>query len=184
MTHPALNALLNKLEGSVSVDAGGAVTVNDEAKLRQSPIDTLAFAAALSPDPERAAARWLLWQLGQTLGIYPSSIHELYIARGRGEVRRDFTVPAMNLRAMTYVLSQAVFNAAQERSVGAMIFEIARSEMGYTLQSPDEYAVCILAAAVREGFQGPVFIQGDHFQVRRKMYREDAAGEINDIMWF
>jgi fructose/tagatose bisphosphate aldolase len=181
MTHPALNALLDKLEGSVSVDAKGAVTVHDEAKLRQGPIDTLAFAAALSPDPERAVARWLLWQLGQTLGAYPSSIHELYMARGRGEVRRDFTVPAMNLRAMTYVLSQAVFNAAQERSVGAMIFEIARSEIGYTNQRPAEYVSSVLAAAIKTGYRGPLFVQGDHFQISASRHAQDPDAEFKAV---
>jgi fructose/tagatose bisphosphate aldolase len=34
---------------------------------------------------------------------------------------------------------------------------------------------------VKEGFRGPVFIQGDHFQVRRAMYRENPAAELNDI---
>jgi fructose/tagatose bisphosphate aldolase len=65
--------------------------------------------------------------------------------------------------------------------VGAFIFEIARSEIGYTLQRPGEYATCLLAAAISEGFQGPVFIQGDHFQVRRRMYREDPEAEISEI---
>ena len=34
---------------------------------------------------------------------------------------------------------------------------------------------------MKEGFKGPVFIQGDHFQVRRAMYRENPAAELNDI---
>ena len=31
----------------------------------------------------------------------------------------------------------------------------------------------MLAAALREGFRGPVFIQGDHFQVNAKKYAVD-----------
>jgi fructose/tagatose bisphosphate aldolase len=38
-----------------------------------------------------------------------------------------------------------------------------------------------LAAAIKEGFQGPVFIQGDHYQVRRAMYRQNPDVELNDI---
>jgi fructose/tagatose bisphosphate aldolase len=53
--------------------------------------------------------------------------------------------------------------------------------MVYTRQRPGEYTACILASAIREGFKGPVFIQGDHFQVRRRMYREDPEAELNDI---
>ena len=62
-----------------------------------------------------------------------------------------------------------------------MIFEIARSEIGYTKQRPLEYAAVILAAAVREGHEGPVFIQGDHFQLVRKNYLADPGPEVNYI---
>jgi fructose/tagatose bisphosphate aldolase len=39
----------------------------------------------------------------------------------------------------------------------------------------------MLAAALREGFRGPVFIQGDHFQVNAKKYAVDAATEVNAV---
>ena len=52
-------------------------------------------------------------------------------------------------------------------------FEIARSEIGYTDQRPAEYATNILAAAIAEGWRGPVFIQGDHFQLSPKKYAAD-----------
>jgi fructose/tagatose bisphosphate aldolase len=65
--------------------------------------------------------------------------------------------------------------------VGAFIFEIARSEIGYTQQRPLEYAAVVLAAAVREGFTGPVFIQGDHFQLVRKHFLSDPAAETGYI---
>ena len=113
-------------------------------------------------------------------GIFPASIQGLYDAAGSGRYSH-VTVPAINIRGITYDIARSVFRAARRERCGAFIFEIARSEMGYTRQTPDEYAVCLLAAAAREGFSGPVFIQGDHFQVRRKMYREDPDGELNDI---
>ncbi|MBN1643927.1 MAG: class II fructose-bisphosphate aldolase, partial [Dehalococcoidales bacterium] len=90
-------------------------------------------------------------------------------------------VPAINLRGITYDTARAVFKAAIKDKVGAFIFEIARSEIGYTAQKPDEYAVCILAAAIREGYKGPVFIQGDHFQVNSKKYALDPDQEISAI---
>src|SRR3989338_7215065 len=83
-------------------------------------------------------------------GIYPSSIHEFYIARGRGEFG-DATVPAINLRSMTYDLAGAIFRVAKRNNSGAFIFEIARSEMGYTAQAPYEYSAVILASAIKEG---------------------------------
>ncbi len=71
-----------------------------------------------------------------------------------------------------------MFRAAKPRLVGAMIFEIARSEMGYTDQRPAEYVASVLAAAVAEGYRGPVFIQGDHFQVSAKRYAFDPEAEL------
>ena len=72
-------------------------------------------------------------------GIYPASIHEFYMARGRGEFS-GFTVPAINLRSMTYDLARAIFRVAKKNDSGAFVFEIARSEIGYTFQPPIEFA--------------------------------------------
>jgi fructose/tagatose bisphosphate aldolase len=113
-------------------------------------------------------------------GIFPASIQGLYDASGKG-LYRGITVPAINIRGITYDVARAVFRAAIKDRVGAFILEIARSEIGYTRQRPGEYAACILAAAIREGFKGPVFIQGDHFQVRRAMYRADPEAELSEI---
>ncbi|MEE9402727.1 MAG: aldolase, partial [Desulfobacteria bacterium] len=139
MSSKALEDLLAQLEGSVTVADDGKASVTDEKKLRGTPVDTLAKDAVFGDHDQQACARWLLWELGQVLGIYPASIHELYMARGRGEVPVDFTVPAINLRAMAYDSARAVFMAALPRRVGALIFEIARSEIGYTDQRPAEY---------------------------------------------
>lgn len=116
-------------------------------------------------------------------GIFPSSIHELYMARGRGEFS-GFTVPAINLRSMTYDLAKAIFRVAKRNNSGAFIFEIAKSEMGYTAQPPIEYASVILAAAIKEEFRGPVFIQGDHFQANAKKYNQDPQKEIEGLKAF
>ncbi len=114
------------------------------------------------------------------LGIYLSSIHEFYAARGKKE-GNSFTVPAFNLRSMTYDLARAMFRVAKRNNAGAFIFEIAKSEMGYTAQPLVEYASVILAAAIKEGYRGPVFIQGDHFQANAKKYQENPAKELESI---
>jgi fructose-bisphosphate aldolase class II len=113
-------------------------------------------------------------------GIYPSSIHEFYMARGRGEFG-GFTVPAINLRSMTYDLARAIFRVGKKNGSGVFIFEIARSEIGYTDQVPIEYASMVLAAAIREGYFGPVFIQGDHFQVNASKFKENPDKEIEAL---
>src|SRR6266568_4276727 len=130
--------------------------------------------------PEREQARWLLWEIGQQAGVRPASIHELYLARGRGEVP-PFTTPAMNVRLLAYDTARAVFRAATRLDVGALVLEIARSEIGYTEQRPAEYVAVMTAAALREGFEGPLFIQGDHVQVNAKKYGADAQAELGAL---
>jgi fructose/tagatose bisphosphate aldolase len=113
-------------------------------------------------------------------GVYPSSIHQLYMARGRGEFS-GFTVPAINLRSMTLDLARAIFRVAKSNNCAAFIFEIAKSEMGYTAQPPVEYTSVILAAALKEGYTGPVFIQGDHFQANAKKFLENPEKELDGL---
>jgi fructose/tagatose bisphosphate aldolase len=174
-----VSALLLQLEGAVQVE-DNRVCLLDEPRLRDK-VDHLAYTAALGDGLVRDTARWTLWELGQALGIYPASIHDLYLAVGRGDLPANFTVPAMNIRAMNFNTSRAVFRAAQRYDVGALIFEIARSEMGYTDQRPAEYVACVIAAAIKEGFRGPLFIQGDHFQISAKNFTADREKEIQAV---
>ena len=133
-------------------------------------VDKLAWTAAFGGDAElRGTARWIIRSLAAAAGIRPASIHDLYMAMGRGEAG-GFTVPAINVRAMAYDTARAVVRSAKNLDAGAFIFEIARSEIGYTEQRPHEYAAIVLAAALREGFSGPIFIQGDHVQTNAKKY--------------
>ena len=142
-------------------------------------IDSLVRTAVFSTDEnEKRESRKKIREMALSLGIIPASIQELYEASGQG-LYENVTVPAINVRGITYDIARAVFRAAMKDKVGAFIFEIARSEIGYTLQQPDEYTVCVLAAAIREGYQGPVFIQGDHFQVNRKKFGDDATAETS-----
>ena len=113
-------------------------------------------------------------------GIYPASIHEFYMARGRGEFG-GFTVPAINLRSMTYDLARSIFRVAKRHNSGAFIFEIARSEVGYTNQLPMEYSSMVLAAAIKESYSGPVFIQGDHFQANAAKFKENPDKETEAL---
>jgi fructose/tagatose bisphosphate aldolase len=100
---------------------------------------------------------------------------------GRGETG-GFTVPAINVRAMSYDTGRAVLRAAKKLNAGAFIFEIARSEIGYTEQRPHEYAAVMLAAALREGFRGVLFLQGDHVQTNAKKYNSaDRASELETL---
>lgn len=180
MIYQNRQALLNALKGVVRVEDGVVVIESDE-KLQGPAMDGLVYNAVFADDDVKAIARWLIWEMGQELGIHPASINALYRARGRGETKGRWTVPAMNLRGMAYDMARAVFRAALPRDVGAMIFEIARSEMGYTGQPPSEYASVVLAAAIREGYRGPLFLQGDHFQVNPGKYTESIETELSAL---
>src|SRR3970282_689225 len=78
-------------------------------------------------------------------------------------------------------MARAVFRAALLNQVGAVIFEIARSEIGYTAQRPSEYAHVVIAAAIKEGFTGPLFIQGDHFQASEKKFASNRQAEVSAL---
>ncbi|MGD2105211.1 MAG: class II fructose-bisphosphate aldolase [Anaerolineae bacterium] len=178
--HQDKQELLSSIAEIVRVEDGAVVSV-DETSLQGEALDDLAYNAVFADDEVRATARWLLWEIGQEVGIQPASINDVYRARGRGETKGKWTVPAMNLRGIAYDMARAVFQAALPRRVGAMIFEIARSEMGYTGQPPAEYAAVVLAAAIREGYRGPLFIQGDHFQVNPGKYTESIDTELESL---
>ncbi|HYK03928.1 MAG TPA: class II fructose-bisphosphate aldolase [Thermoanaerobaculia bacterium] len=157
---------------------------NDVSSLRNASIDDLVYTAVFTSDAAaKAEARREIHLRARRSGAVPSSILPLYQALGRGEVTRKFTVPAFNIRALTYDVARALFRAAMKHDVGPFIFEIARSEIGYTEQRPGEYAACVLAAAVKEGYKGPVFIQGDHFQASAKKWatEEGKAAEVKAL---
>ena len=144
-------------------------------------IDALVKDAALAPDSQaREKSQHKIKDLAASQGVYPASIQGIYEAAGKG-IYSGRTVPAINIRGITYDVARAVFSAAIKGNVGAFIFEIARSEIGYTNQRPGEYAACVLAAAIREGFEGPVFIQGDHYQVNQAKYSSEPEKELNAI---
>ncbi len=147
------------------------------------PVDIEKLVTDLVMSDDRAVKEALhkkILDLAYKKGVYPASIHELYIARSKNEYT-GCTVPAMNLRSMTYDLARAIFRVAKRNNSGAFIFEIAKSEMGYTNQPPVEYTGVILGAAVKEGYAGPVFIQADHTQANAKKYAEDPEKEINTL---
>lgn len=166
-------------DDAVVVDRG-QIRVVREADLASGRMDRLARDAVFGDAATQAAARWLIWEIGQVVGVRAASIHALYMARGRGLVQ-GFTVPAINVRGMAYDTGRSVFRIAKRIGAGAFICEIARSEIGYTDQRPAEYTAVMLAAALREGFRGPVFIQGDHFQINAKKYAADPGPEVGAV---
>ncbi len=174
-----LHDLLSLVENSLAVEEH-LVKVTDEAKFRAN-VGKLVEVSALESGARQGWARYLIRAAALELGVVPASIHDLYLARGRGEVPMTFSTPAFNLRVLSFHAARQMFRAAIKINAGPFIFEIARSEIGYTAQRPVEYSTNILAAAIAEGWRGPVFLQGDHFQMSAKKYAADANAEINAV---
>jgi fructose-bisphosphate aldolase, class II len=168
---------LKELKGIIVVTKDG-IEIKDRSAL-SAVMDRLIYEAVFSEAQRKTALLVLIKEIAKACGAAPSSIQGLYEEMGRNYP--GFTVPAMNIRGLTYDSARAVFRKVKEKKVGAFIFEIARSEIGYTKQRPLEYSAVVLAAAVREGFQGPVFIQGDHFQLVRKNFLSDPDAETGYV---
>jgi len=176
----SVRELLDLLGGICRLDGDGLV-VEDAAALRGRGIHDLAWSATFSADGATVeAARWLIWEASLSLGSPSASIHELYMARGRGEVS-GFTVPAVNLRTQVFDMAAAMCRAAQAIDAGTVVFELARSEQEYTFQRPGEYITSVLAGCISAGWQGPVFVQGDHYQFNAKKYAADPEGTTGAI---
>ena len=170
--------MIADLEGTLTVEP---FEVKDRDQFRTS-IDKLVHTAVFG-DEAKEGARWIIRMGANACGAVSASIQGLYDAIGRGEAG-GFTVPAHNLRGMIYDKARAIFRSAIALDCGAFIFEIARSEMGYCEVRPGEYSACVLGAAIKEGWEGPVFIQGDHFQFAAKEYfqnPEKVTQEIKDL---
>ncbi|MBI1951222.1 MAG: class II fructose-bisphosphate aldolase [Acidobacteria bacterium] len=176
-------ALLRAFEGIFTVSPAGEVALLRPEALQGEATDRLVKSAVFGGPGEAEAARWLVRDLARIRGILPASIQPLYEAMGRGEAG-GFTTPALNLRGLAYDMARAAIRALLNLEAGPVVFELARSEMRYASQTPEEYATVVLAAAMREGYQGPLFIQGDHFQVNAKKFRagnEAREGEIGAL---
>ncbi|MBN2397197.1 MAG: class II fructose-bisphosphate aldolase [Deltaproteobacteria bacterium] len=180
MIYQTIDQLKKGIAGILAID-GGDVVISDEPRLRGTLIDDLAYSAVLSADDAvKSSARWLIRRAGAQLGCISASIQGLYEAMGSGTVS-GFTVPAINLRGITYHSAQAVCRAAMKAGAGPVIFEIARSEIGYTDQRPAEYIAAVTAAAIKTGYTPPLFLQGDHFQVNAKKYAADPSAETQAV---
>jgi len=154
----------------------GSIEIADAAQVANA-IGVLARLAVFGSDDVKANAHRAAWEIAQALGIYPASIDALYRQFGRSEVS-GLTVPAMNMRAIAFQSARGVFRAMRELKVAAAIFELSRGEIGFTGQRPHEYATAILCAAIAEGYTGPIFLQGDHFQVSATRFSENPEAEV------
>ncbi|MCX7945280.1 MAG: class II fructose-bisphosphate aldolase [Deltaproteobacteria bacterium] len=155
--------------------------IRDPLGLKQKLLTKLVETSTLSENPKiKDYAIYMIFEIARLLNAKVASIQNLYTAMGKGKIS-GFTVPAINIRGFTYDTARAIFRSAKKINAGAFIFEIAKSEMGYTNQRPAEYCSTVLAAAIAEDYRGPIFVQGDHFQVNARKFKEDPQKEIEAL---
>ena len=176
--------LLTRHKAVFDLPNGESIILKNPQKFVSQTLDQLVANAVFGENEEvRSAARWIIRRAGLELGVVPSSMQGLYEARARKECK-GFTVPAINIRGLGYDVARAVFRAALRLKAGAFIFELTRTESHYTDQRPAEYSAVIIAAALREGFEGPVFIQGDHYKVNANKFAKDPESELQAVRDF
>ena len=116
MIYRDINELRSSFTGVLKI-ADDRVEILDHDKFKNILIDDLVYSAVFSPSADvREAAFWLIRRAGTALGILSASIHNLYHAMGKNEAS-GFTVPAINLRGLTYDAAQAVFRVALKGKV-------------------------------------------------------------------
>ena len=107
----SVNELLSSVEGCIDIRKD-TLKIIDTKKLRTGIIDELAYNMCLSDNQDiREAISYIVWKAAKELGIYPSSIHDFYESRGKGAYS-GLTVPAINIRGLTYLVARAIFKTA------------------------------------------------------------------------
>src|SRR3954451_4369178 len=176
----SVSELMAALDGIARI-VDDRLVIDDDTRFRDAGIRAVVWSATFSTDADVVeAARWIVWEASQALGARSASIHELYMARGRGEVH-GFTVPAVNVRTQVFDMALTICRAAQSMDVGTVIFELARSEQEYTYQRPGEYITSVLAGSIAAGWSAPVFVQGDHYQFNAAKYKADPEATAQAI---
>jgi len=174
-------AAWQKSLSSVCLFNGNDPKVTDLPTFRKEFLSGVVSDLLFHTDPGvRSAAFDLIREALLSQRGYSASIEPLYRACAKGE-ESGFTVPAINIRGLTFETAKAVFRAMKRINGGPVIFELAKSEIGYSYQRPREYAGLIMAAAVSEEISGPVFIQGDHYQANAKKFKSDPQAEIAEL---
>ena len=84
----------------------------------------------------------------------------------------------MNIRFTAYDTARAACARPRRPTPPRSSSRSPRSEMSYCELPPAEYSAMIIAAAIKEGYFQPLFIQGDHFQVKAAKYETDPEGAI------
>lgn len=147
----------------------------------KNKIEDLIYSAVFNSDKNLQLQQFQeIHKIAKENGVFLASINDLYKQFGEGKIS-GFTVPAINVRTISFDFTRTIFEIMMEKNIGPIIFEIAKSEIEYTAQEPIELSSAILAGAIAAGYIGPVYVQGDHYQFSAKKFAEDRNTEIAKI---
>ena len=114
--------------------------------------------------------------LASRAGIESSSIQDHYADKSRGKFK-NVTVPAINGRQFTHLLAYAALEANKKLGTPKdqpIIFELAKSEMGYTGQPAPKFTALVKLGYLMAGARNQkIYVQGDHFQVDRVKFWQE-----------
>ena len=91
------------------------------------PLDEWAYQLAFAPAAQQQALLGQLRQHAVAHGLVLSSISPVYRALAQGQLP-PLTVPAFNLRGLTYPIARALFRSMAAHRAGPVMFELAPSE--------------------------------------------------------
>jgi hypothetical protein len=150
-TEPTLAGLLEPLTGSVVFNTVDDVYASNLKQFRDRHLDTLVYWSVFHSDPRvRGVIHWLVRHMAQMAGVVPASAERFFRLRGEGKYV-GAVVPVLTLPGSTYDTARAVFRAALESN--ARTFVLAPSGPDW-----DAFSARVSAAALREGFAGPLFL--------------------------
>ena len=115
MRYKSIADFRDSLKGIVDIK-DSRVSVTDASKFKNQLIDMLIFNSVFNENKEvKGNCRWLIKSTALNLGVRLASIQELYDAMGRGEYK-GFTVPAVNIRGLSYDVARALIRAAKKNN--------------------------------------------------------------------
>jgi len=141
-------------------------------------IEYLARTSSISRDKNvQMAAYWVLMKLMKNFNVHLASMHEHYMNKGKTWDGR--TAAAYNLRTgPVFLQARQIFRSMMEDDVGLVVFEEADSELRYTGHDRFQYTAQIVAAAMKQGYEGGINLRLDHLQVKKTEYLKDSVAAV------
>ena len=154
-----VNQLRQSIAGVLKINTAGEVKLIVPRMFEGEFVERLARTSALAPGIKtRKTAAFYIRAAAEAKNIWFDSLSVFY----EHSCSRKFSglvIPAFNIPGMTFSIARIIFRSYRKYNTGPFIFQLSPLEMADTAQTPWEYSACILAAAMRERYSGPIFIQ-------------------------